>query len=115
MDSTLKDVWINLRHISHLDIDLWTMPKPTVEETPHLKPVYKLMERSDLNTSNDSLKLATGSINKLARHKNAQKAVVTIRPKTKQAKIIKKPKNTASSTPQLNRRVKRVQKICTGL
>ena len=89
------------------------MSKPSVEEDPLLKPVHQHMEKSDLKTSNDSIRLA-GSTKKHARHKNAQKAIAPVRPKTNQAIVIKKPKNTTTSTPQLNSRVTMLQKICTG-
>ena len=52
----VKNVQINLRRISDLDIDLWTAPKPTTypDDKRLTKPVYKSMRKDDPNKSDES-------------------------------------------------------------
>ena len=78
---------IKVRHISDLNIDLWTMPKSIIKDNSPLKPVYKGMDKSDQNTSNESLNISMRSTKKIDRHKNAQKESATMKHKIKQAKV----------------------------
>ena len=52
----VKNVQINLRRITDLDIDLWTAPKPTTypDDKRPTKPVYKSMHKGDPNKSDES-------------------------------------------------------------
>ena len=52
----VKNVQINLRRITDLDIDLWMAPKPTTypDDKRLTKPVYKSMLKDDPNKSNES-------------------------------------------------------------
>ena len=52
----MKDVQINLRRITDLDIDLWMAPKPTTypdDEKPK-KPVYMQMLKDDTDKSDNN-------------------------------------------------------------
>ena len=52
----VKNVQINLRRITDLDIDLWMAPKPTTypDDKRLTKPVYMLMHRDDPNKSDEN-------------------------------------------------------------
>ena len=52
----VKNVQINLRRVTDLDIDLWMAPKPTTypDDKKPTKPVYKSMHKSDPNKSDES-------------------------------------------------------------
>ena len=52
----VKNVQINMRRITDLDIDLWMAPKPTTypDDQRPIKPVYKSMHKGDPNNSNES-------------------------------------------------------------
>ena len=61
-DVVVKNVQINLRRITDLDIDLCTAPKPTTY--PHdkrlTKPVYEPMCKDDPNMSDESINNLVG-------------------------------------------------------
>ena len=49
--TTLRDVNVRLRHLSDIDIDLWTTPKAALLPNPSLKPTRIHLEKEHPSTS----------------------------------------------------------------
>ena len=111
-NTVVKDVQINLRRITDLDIDLWTASKPTTyldDEKPK-KQVHMQMLKGDIDTNDDNiltqLRRDKQTIKKSG--KRSKTAISSTRPSVKPALVSR---HGSKSTPILSSRTTRMQKI----
>ena len=129
---TVKNVQINLRRITDLDIDLWMAPKPTTypDDKRLTKPIYQLMREDNPNKSDESTHNPVGMDKQIVKKPRKQnkdknsKTKVTVRsgkkfistvssnkPSIKQVLVSKR---GSDSTPVSSSRMTRTQKIRSG-
>ena len=121
-NTAVKDVQINLKRITDLDIDLWMALKPTTyldDENP-IKPVHMQMLKGDIDTNDDNI-ITTLRTDKqtikrskkkatAGRGKRSKMALLSTRPSAKPALVSR---HGFKSTPILGSRT-RMQKIRSG-
>ena len=114
----VKDVQINLRRITDLDVDLWMAPRPAMhldDENPK-KPEHMQMLRDNIDTNDDNTFTPLRS-DKQALKRSKKKATARLekRPKTRSStKSALVSRRGSDSTPILSSRTTRMQKIRSG-
>ena len=119
----VKDIQINLRRITDLDINLWMAPKPTMhldDEKPK-KPLHKQMLKDDIDMNDDNIltplrrdKQTVKKSKKKATARTGKRSKTAVSSTRSSAKLALVSRHGSKSTPLLSSRTTRMQKIRSG-